>query len=606
MIARLVRLILAAMFIASTLAQFRVADAGAEATAKSWTEPAGAYTVQWQEPWVVQRQEPGLLLVANGSIAAVATTSVPSAEFNPGQCLDAYVDATASPDVKAQQPFMEGRTSWRAYAAYENFQIGAVDYFECQVTPDGTSLALFLGGSTLMEKYGAIPMLIDFLGQWVVRPEGEDAPVVAGDGWRLGVVDWVRGSVYADLGLEPQPAGTDYLVVVADLANWQGSGTALPLESIAAVASSSETAIPVDIEASRTVADYLGEEPVEQTITLDPGTSRRIVLVFSVESAADDMGISIAGNAAVLDEDNVAARLVVLPSPSQLPATHSGVISNVIDGRTLLVTMSDTGQSERVRLIGVGAPRGIPAQQLLSSYEGQTVLLERDPAYPDDQRLQRYVWVTDSARTPVMLNDLLVGQGLAAYDASGTGGRFDAMIEMADGVVASGAGIEDQVPVMTVGPDTLPPTVPTETEVPYLTELARYRDSLRLSLEYYDQFMANPTMDAEFYGHLGITVLGWAVFYDGIVQLQPPIRFGGLHDRLISAFEPFDLLAHQIEPELDLILSGGTPQQQFAGFDYDVMTQTVDAARPELEAVLAMIDAELARSGITSEGMVTQ
>jgi hypothetical protein len=36
------------------------------------------------------------------------------------------------------------------------------------------------------------------------------------------------------------------------------------------------------------------------------------------------------------------------------------------------------------------------------------------------------------------------------------------------------------------------------------------------------------------------------------------------------------------------------------------MTQTVDAARPELEAVLAMIDAELARSGITSEGMVTQ
>jgi hypothetical protein len=243
---------------------------------------------------------------------------------------------------------------------------------------------------------------------------------------------------------------------------------------------------------------------------------------------------------------------------------------------------------------------------LLSSYEGQTVLLERDPAYPDDQRLQRYVWVTDSARTPVMLNDLLVGQGLAAYDASGTGGRFDAMIEMADGVVASGAGIEDQVPVMTVGPDTLPPTGPTETEVPYLTELARYRDSLRLSLEYYDQFMANPTMDAEFYGHLGITVLGWAVFYDGIVQLQPPIRFGGLHDRLISAFEPFDLLAHQIEPELDLILSGGTPQQQFAGFDYDVMTQTVDAARPELEAVLAMIDAELARSGITSEGMVTQ
>ena len=164
MITRLMRLIFAAVLITSTLAQFGPVAAAAQPTANSWTEPAGAYTVQWQEPWVVQRQESELLLVANGSTAAVATTSVPIADLNPALCLDAYVDATASPEVKAQEPFMAGKNSWRAYAAYENLQVGAVDYFECQVTPDGKSLALFVGGTTLMENFGGIPMLIDFSG----------------------------------------------------------------------------------------------------------------------------------------------------------------------------------------------------------------------------------------------------------------------------------------------------------------------------------------------------------------------------------------------------------------------------------------------------------
>jgi endonuclease YncB( thermonuclease family) len=600
MITRLMRLIFVAMLIASTLTQFGPVSAAAQSSPNSWTEPAGAFTVQWQEPWVVQRQESGLLLVANGSTAAVATTSFPSDGLNPALCLDAYVDASLGPEVSAQPPFMEGKTSWRAYAAYENLQIGAVDYFECQVTPDGKSLALFVGGTTLIEKYGGIPMLIDFLGQWIVRPAGESGPVVAGDGWRLDVVDWRRGPVSVDLGLDPQPIGTDYLVVVADLTNWQGSGAELPLASIAALTSAPDASIPVDVDASMTVAESLGEVPIEQTIALDQGASRRIVLVFSVDGKANEVGISLAGNAALLGEDSVSARLVVLPSPAILPATQSGVVSNVIDGSTLLVELADTGQSARVRLIGVG-DAGEEAASYLSSFIGQPVTLEPDPAHPDDNRLQRYVWITAENGLPAMANDLLIEQGMATYALSGAGGRFDAMLATANGQAAPAAGAEAPATQVPAEPDATDPADLSQADLAYLAELMRNSGNLRLSLEYYDLYMTSPTFDEAFFAHLGVIVLGWSVFCDGIARLEPTPQFTDLHARYLAACQPFDTLAHQIEPALDQMLAGEAPAQPFAGFDYDVMTSTVATARPALEQVLAEIDAVLEAAGIEPE-----
>jgi hypothetical protein len=447
-------------------------------------------------------------------------------------------------------------------------------------------------------------MLIDFLGQWIVRPEGERGPAVAGDGWRLGVVDWVRGSVYADLGLAPQSPGTDFLVVVADLTNWQGGAGELSLASLAARISASEALIPVDVEASRTVAEYLGEVPVEQTIMLDPGATRRIVLVFSVDSQADEVGLSLAGNAAVLGEDGVAARLVVLPSAALLPATQSGVVSNVIDGRTVLVDLTETGQSERVRLIGV-SDSSEDAATYLSSFIGQPVVLERDPAYPDDNRLQRYVWVTDESGLPAMANDLLIEEGLASYEAGAEIGRFDAMLALVSGPIQTATGAEDAVPPAPA-PAAVAETELTEADRAYLAELMRGRNNLRLSLEYYDLYMTAPTFDANFYAQLGVIVLGWSVFCDGMVGVEPTPPYADLHARFLAACEPFDTLAHQIEPALDQILAGETPEQQFAGFDYEVMTNTVTAARPELEQVLAEIDAVLEAAGIADEIGVAQ
>ena len=439
MIAHLIRLILAAMIVSSTLARFGPVAEAAQSSANTWTEANGAFSVQWDQPWIAQRMEGDLLAVANGSTVAVATTALPLSDINPSLCVDAYVDAVASPEVKASLPFMQGKTSWRAWAAYDNLQIGVVDYFECQITPDGKSLAIFAGGTTLMEKFANIPMLVDFLGQWVVPTAGERGPAVAANGWRLGVVDWLRGSLYNDLGLAIAPTGSEYLVVTADITNWQAAQAELPIASIAAISPGSTDAIPIRLEDSRLAAEALGEVPVDNVLAIAPGETRRVVLVFLVGSDAAELGVALDGNATVLADDGVAARLVVLPPPSALPAMQTGVVSNVIDGRTLLVTLSDSGLSERVRLIGVAEPAGDAAHDLLATYIGQNVQLESDPNHPDDSRLQRYVWVTDGNGLPAMANDLLIEEGLATYESDGATGRFDAMLATVNGLPVSGA-----------------------------------------------------------------------------------------------------------------------------------------------------------------------
>jgi hypothetical protein len=284
-----------------------------------------------------------------------------------------------------------------------------------------------------------------------------------------------------------------------------------------------------------------------------------------------------------------------------LPATQSGVVSNVIDGRTVVVELAETGQSERIRLIGIGDPSE-DATSYLSSFIGQSVMLERDPAHPDDNRLLRYVWVTDENGMPSMVNALLIENGSASYESNGEIGRFDAMLAMAEGLsnaVADVNGSAPQSPTPSV--EVTEPAALTEADRAYLAELMRSRDNYRLSMEYYDLYMTDPTFDGEFYGHLMAIVLGWSVFDEGIGNVVPTPRFADLHARYLAAIAPFDALAYRIEPALDQMLAGETPGEPFAGFDYDDMTSTVAAARPELEQVLAEIDAVLEGAGIVSE-----
>jgi hypothetical protein len=556
----------------------------------TWTVPGGAYTLQWGAPWTAARHEDALVVVTSGSSVAVAAQSLPVFDINPSICLDAYIDAQASDEMKASEPVLIGKTSWRAYAAYENFQVGAIDYFECQITPDGQSFAVFAGGMPLADAGSGLPGLVDFMGSWVVREQGEASPALAADGWRLGIIGWAKGSVYSDLGLAAAESGTAYLIAMLDVTNWQAASPELAIDAISVQSGSGQT-FAADLEASNQVARALGEAPLNDAGTLSSpaGETRRVALVFSVASDAEDLSIALDGAAAALTDKHKIERFVVLPPPRDLPALQPGVITSVTDGRTLRVEMAETGESERVRLIGLSDPTDNAAEERLATLIGQQVMLEADPAVPDDNRLQRYVWATGDDGLPVLLNALLIEEQLAGFDDALENGRFEAMLAAGQAHIEGTATAVD------------PPAAaaePTAEELAYLTKLKELRDFEFSMFLLYDQHAVSPTFNDTFYGGMIITFASWATVYDDAVELTPPPAYADLHARYLAALEPFDTVAHQMEPELDRWFAGEVDTLSLPNFDYDLLVTTVSAARPELEAVLAEIDQALLGAGI--------
>jgi hypothetical protein len=587
------RLLLAMMMVLAGLLMLGPKVSRAQDPANTWTQQSGAFTVQWSAPWEVFRQEAGLVGVSDGSAVAVASQAFPVADINPEICLSVFIEAQLSPAIDPAQPVVQGKTSWRAYAGYNNFEVGVVDYFECQITPDGRSLATLAGGVPLNQADATLQGFVDFMGQWIVRGQGEAAPAVAGGGWRAGVIEWSRGSVYADLGLPAAEAGAEHLVLITDLTNWQAPTPELPVTAISLHSTDSAQAFPVDVEASNSVAASLGELPLEASgqLSIAAGQTRRVALAFKVDSTMSEPVFSLDGHATLLPDDGIPARFVILPPPAGLPALQEGVITSITDGRTMRVELA--GKQERVRLIGLADPADDAAEERLSAFVGPQVLLESDPAVPDDNRLHRYVWATGDDGLPVLLNALLIEEQSIAFEPGATTARFDAMLG------AGQANTND--PVSSADPTAVDPAAeagPSEADLAYLTQLRDQRDFSRRLLLGYDTFSAAPAFDERFYTNMALTFQGWAIAYNDAQALTPTPAYAELHARFVAALEPLDTLAHQMEPQLDQWFAGEVDQLTLSGFDYDVLVSGVAAARPELESTLAEIDQALVDAGM--------
>jgi endonuclease YncB( thermonuclease family) len=106
--------------------------------------------------------------------------------------------------------------------------------------------------------------------------------------------------------------------------------------------------------------------------------------------------------------------LLPVPTPtSEVPVGEEGVVTDVVDGDTIEVSMN--GEAYQVRYIGINTPEwdepcgeeATAANALLVS--GQTVTLVRDVSETDQYgRLLRYVYVGD-----LFVNEYLVAQGWA-------------------------------------------------------------------------------------------------------------------------------------------------------------------------------------------------
>lgn len=110
------------------------------------------------------------------------------------------------------------------------------------------------------------------------------------------------------------------------------------------------------------------------------------------------------------------------PTPAAAPAGQTALVTRVIDGDTLDVTLE--GRRERVRLLGIDAPEKRTEERPAEPYEkeatgfvrrlarGRQVTLTPDPGHEDRDRygrLLRYVYLPDGR----CLNLELVCQGYA-------------------------------------------------------------------------------------------------------------------------------------------------------------------------------------------------
>ena len=106
-----------------------------------------------------------------------------------------------------------------------------------------------------------------------------------------------------------------------------------------------------------------------------------------------------------------------------------GVVSRVVDGDTVVVTLN--GKDEKVRLIGVNTPESVgryakkpqPYGKEASKYtkeqlDGKTVYLEKDVSDTDKYgRLLRYIWLEEPNKSKLeqkMFNAILLKEGYAS------------------------------------------------------------------------------------------------------------------------------------------------------------------------------------------------
>ncbi|MGE3799142.1 MAG: thermonuclease family protein [Thermomicrobiales bacterium] len=559
---------------------------GAQEHPERWTDPTGVLSVEWEAPWEPLRIETDFLAVGNG-LSVVGTYQIlPVGDINPTLCLQAFVQSSLPAKSAVAPPIAMGRTSWRAYATYYNIDAGLLDYFECQITPDGESIALFVASTTLSAAETELPAITDFLGQWVVRSEGEGPPALADAGWRAAVIEWTRGRLFADLGLQAAPGGNEYLVVIADLRNWQASEASLPASRFAILDPvTGELASLLEPE-SATAAGLIGESPFSAgALDIEPGASVRTALVFLLESGTKTPYLTMGQARLALIDDGQTARFGVLPPSADSPATESGAITGITDGRSLRVELDSTGVNERVRLIGLADPADDAAKSRLESFIGQPVILESDPGVPDGARLHRYVWVAQSGGPPVLLNALMVEERLAEVDPEQANARFGAMMTAAQPLAPAGPTAEDP------GEDLASETPAlTDAEREYVNAMVKQNELIALAFQNYDAYMAAPTLDDAFYNRMILIFQGWSIAYNGVAEVTPPPTFADLHARYLALLEPFDSLAHQLLPEMDQWFAGEVDALQLVGFDVEVVSSYVAAARFALESVMTEID----------------
>jgi endonuclease YncB( thermonuclease family) len=577
--------------------------AAAQDASTTYTDPHGAFTMQWDAPWAIVRQDDTVTMISDGTLVMIPAGSVLIGTMNLDSCLPALANAAGDPTETSYPVLGQGRTTWRAWIAYQNDSVGLGDYFECQIAPNGRAFALLVGGLSLGNVDADLARLVEFAGHTIVQPSGEAGPALAGGGVRAGVVAWNRETVDDQLGLKVQQ-DKDWVVAVADLTNTQTTDAAIPLKSFAVRDVESTTRSHASARYSAAVAAKLGEGPAADvdTISLPAGLSQRVVLVFSITHDAGQLAFSLDDRELELPRNTTPVRFGILTPPA-LPVTFEhATVKKAVDGRTLSVTLDD-GTGATVQLIGLDVPvkdecDAAKAKKALAKLAGTAVLLESDPAVADGKRLNRHVWTDDGSR---LLADALIEAGDGVI--SNQGSRFGAMLVASEERArTANAGVWRDCGSKAAKPASSPEAI-TDADRAYLTGLQKPLALLDISLP----LIGGAVADGEVSNDFVVAILSANFVIVGVAEHEigstpAPARYKALQTAYLAALKPLtDAIRSfsELDAAVDEYLSNGghASLQLNQPIDIDALSTAYATTMDLLGPAKAQLDTAMTEAG---------
>jgi endonuclease YncB( thermonuclease family) len=310
-------------------------------------------------------------------------------------------------------------------------------YFEARSINDGEVMMLAVAAVPIdffFTEYQMAGVTLPEATTAQTEPEviaGEPAPVFADGAWRVAVATAAHGPEFRDIGLAPKE-GKDWFVAIVDVTNWSDEAKVFSARDVrlaltgikkpARIAPASTAAVGKRLD--------LAELSEDATISIEPGETSRIALVYSVAAEATDPHLTL-GKSKLPMADQLEHEISGenLPAETTAPETVTGTLVSASDGQTMRVKVAGESGSQKIRLLGVEPPANgecmaNEAERLLDKNAGKRVLVEEDAAIAGGKGAMRYVWLVNADGTRTLLNQKLIADGLAQAAAVPDDARF--------------------------------------------------------------------------------------------------------------------------------------------------------------------------------------
>lgn len=429
-------------------------SASADISGNTYTSPSHGATVTWDNNWFVVEEETNarfdIVRITNG-VAFVSVffepNDYPTTELVVGLMSGAW---RSNPQMSNFVPLSDasgnsirGGDAGRSFAAFSytyTWEDGSTRdfaiYMEARSIIDGEVMMSVIADTPIeffaVETIFAGITLPDASVQLV--PEviaGEAAPVFADGFWRIGVVTAAQGPEIRSAGLSRKD-GKEWLVAIVDVTNWSDRAQVLSPRDIrltlagvkkpAKIAPSSTASVGKRLE--------LAELTEDGTISIPPGETERIALVYSIAAGGTEPHLTLGQTRLpVADLLGLEVSDETLSARATAPEVQSGRIASASDGRTMRIKLAGSSDSERIRLLGVEPPAkgecmANAAEKLLDRLVDRQVLVEEDAAVTGGSGALRYVWLVNDDGSRTLLNQKLIADGLAEASAIPDDARF--------------------------------------------------------------------------------------------------------------------------------------------------------------------------------------